>query len=63
MNDDYLIGLEPKLVRLLSLVQDYKVATKEYRTAIRDIQRQKHKALLKKSEKLLPGYDKSNLGD
>ena len=38
MNDEYLIGLEPKLVRLLSLVQDYKVATKEYR-AIRDIQR------------------------
>jgi hypothetical protein len=42
----------PKLVRLLSLVQDYKVATKEYRTAIRDIQRQKHRALLKKIKKL-----------
>jgi hypothetical protein len=52
MNDEYLIGLEPKLVRLLSLVQDYKAATKEHRTAIRDIQRQKHRALLKKSEKL-----------
>jgi hypothetical protein len=49
-DDNYLIGLEPKLVRLLSLVQDYKVANKEYRTAIRDIQRQKHRALLKQNK-------------
>jgi hypothetical protein len=52
MNDEYLIGLEPNLVKLLSLAQDYKVATKECKTAIRDLQRQKRRALSKKNEKL-----------
>jgi len=51
-DDNYLNGLEPKLVRLLSLVHDYKIASKEYSRAIRDIQRQKHRALIKKNEKL-----------
>jgi hypothetical protein len=54
-NDDseYLIGLEPKIVRLLSLIQDYKVAIQDYK----DIQKygeelERHKKVLEQSKEL-----------
>ena len=52
-DSEYLIGLEPKLVRLLSPLQDYKVAIQDYK----DIQKygeelERHKKVLEQSKEL-----------